>query len=412
MLGKSCGNSTISMTDLATKLEIFEEFLDCSGIALWHFDGEMRLISTNAPNREELLTLFNISGCKKTIRQYCMKQRLPGFCSDTASLIWLAAPKYVNGSLADVFIIGPVFSSSTSGRALTQSLRDLHASPELLQSTLTLLKSVPVIPHTFLMQYGLMLHRCLTDEKLETADVQVITAPISAGRIIPTDPEREPHTGAYALEQKIFQAVEDGNEDFVHPKEIYQRNNGILHRTDPLRSAKNEIITCITLITRAAIRGGMPEESAYALSDYYILLLEDSGSIAEVYKYSQDAFKDFTSRVHKCKMRQGKSKEILDCASYLQLHIGQKVTMAELSDNLGYNKNYLSSEFSREVGMTISDYLLELRMERAKILLLNTDKSVQQIGDELGFNSVSYFSAQFRKKSGQSPSAFRDRRET
>ena len=399
------------MTDLMTKLAVFEEFLDCAGISLWHFDGELRLLSANAQYQEQLMTLLQLSGCRKIIEKYSRKQRIPGFCADAASLIWLVAPKYVNDVLADVFLVGPVFSSSTSERALTQSLRELHVSNELLRSAPALLRSVPVIPHTFLMQYGLMLHRCLTDEKLETADIQIIAATVNTPKKIVADPERGERTGAYALEQQIFQAVEDGNIDFVHPKEIYQRRNGSLHKTNPLRSAKNEIITCITLITRAAIRGGMPEASAYALSDYYILLLEDSDNLAAVYQYSQDAFKDFTSRVHKYKLQQGRSKEILDCISYLQLHMGQKIAMSELADKLGYNKNYLSTKFSGEMGMTISAYLLQLRIERAKVLLQNTNSSIQQISDELGFNSVSYFSAQFRRAIGQSPVAFRDRRE-
>ncbi|MGN0999203.1 MAG: helix-turn-helix domain-containing protein [Faecousia sp.] len=355
--------------------------------------------------------LFNIGGCKKMIQQYCLENRLPGFCSDIASLIWLTSPQYINDTLTDIYIVGPVFSSSTSEYALTKSLLNLHASQELVQSTRALLKAVPVVPHTFLMQYGLILHRCLTGAKLETADIQIIAASGNIHSKILPDTEPESHIGTYALERQIFQAVEDGNIDYIHPKEVYQRHTGTLHRTNPLRNAKNEIITCITLITRAAIRGGMPEESAYSLSDYYILLLEDSSSIAEVYQYSQDAFKDFTSRVHKYKMRQGRSKEIQDCISYLELHLGQKVTMTELSSALGYNKNYLSTKFAKEVGMTISDYLLKLRIDRAKLLLHNSGKPIQQISDELGFNSVSYFSAQFRKATGKSPSDFRNRKE-
>lgn len=397
------------MADLVTKLEVYQEFLDCSNIPLWHYDGEMRLISTNAPNQEALQTLFSIGGCKRQIQQYCLGNRLPGFYSDSASLIWLAAPRYVNDTLTDIYLIGPVFSSHMSEQAMSRSLYNLRVSPELVQSARALLQSVPIVHHTFLMHHGLMLHWCLTGVKLESADIQIISSANNHPRI-PDAPERESRTGTYALEQQIFQAVEDGNIHFVHPKEVYQRNTGMLHKTDPLRSAKNEVITCITLINRAAIRGGMPEDSAYALADHYILLLEDATKISEVYQYSQDAFKDFTTRVHKYKLGQGRSKEIQDCISYLELHIGQKVTMTELARELGYNKNYLSTKFGKEVGMTISEYLLKLRLERAKVWLQNSDKRILEISDDLGFNSVSYFSAQFRKATGQSPTDFRNRK--
>lgn len=398
------------MADLLTKLEVYQEFLDCSSIPLWHYDGEMRLISTNAPNPEALETLFSAGGCKEQIQQYCLNNRLPGLCSDAASLIWLGAPQYVHDALTDIYLIGPVFSSPISEQAFTCSLRSLRVDAKLVQSASSILQSVPIVHHTFLMHHGLMLHRCLTGVKPESTDIQIISSASSHPRI-PDASERESRTGTYALEQQIFKAVEEGNIHFVHPKEVCQHNTGTLHRTDPLRSAKNEIITCITLITRAAIRGGMPEDFAYSLSDYYILLLEESPSIAEVYLYSQDAFRDFTARVHKYKLGLGRSKEIQDCISYLELHMGQKVTMAELAGALGYNKNYLSTKFGKEVGMTISEYLLQLRLERAKVWLQNSDKQIQQISDELGFNSVSYFSAQFRKATGQSPSDFRNRRQ-
>lgn len=399
------------MTDLATKLALYSEFLDCSNVSLWHYDGEMRLISSNHPNQDQFHTLFTIGGSKERIHKYCLCNRMPGFSSDLASLLWLAAPQYTNDTLTDIYIIGPVFSSSISERTLNEALQNMHISTELQRSTSALLKTVPTVHHTLLMQYGLMLYRCLTGEKLETADINAIYENKQPRTSRSMDDPREPRKGTYALELQIFQAVEDGNIDYVHPKELYQRKTGILSRNDPLKQAKSELISGLTLITRAAIRGGMPEDSAYALSDYYIQMGMDCENIAAVYQYTQDAFKDFTARVHKYKTSHGHSKEIRDCISYLQLHLGEKLNMSDLAESIGYNKNYLSTKFGREVGMSISEYMAQLRVERAKVWLQNTDKPIQQISDELGFNSVSYFSAQFRKAVGQSPSDYRNRKD-
>lgn len=398
------------MTDLATKLALFAEFLECSNVFLWHYDGEMRLISSNHPNQDQFHTLFTIGGSKERIHKYCLCNRMPGFSSDLASLLWLAAPQYINNTLTDIYIIGPVFSSNISEHTLSITLQNMSISTDLQRSASALLKMVPTIHHTLLMQYGLMLYRCLTGEKLETADINVIYENKRAGAARSLDDQREPRKGKYALELQIFQAVEDGNIDYVHPKEVYQQQTGTLNRYDPLKNAKSELVSCLTLITRAAIRGGMPEDSAYALSDYYIQMGTDCENIAAVYQYTQDAFKDFTARVHKYKTSHGHSKEIRDCISYLQLHLGKKLNMSDLADAVGYNKNYLSTKFGREVGLSISEYMAQLRIERAKVWLQNTDKPIQQISDELGFSSVSYFSAQFRKAVGQSPTAYRNRK--
>lgn len=136
---------------------------------------------------------------------------------------------------------------------------------------------------------------------------------------------------------------------------------------------------------------------------------EASESVAEVYQYTREAFQDFTRRVHKCKQNQGRSKEILECTGYLELHLDRQVTLDELARALGYNKNYLSTKFRREVGMPASEYILRRKIEQACLWLLHTDKPVQAISDELGFNSPSYFSAQFRKITGQTPTDYRNR---
>lgn len=268
-----------------------------------------------------------------------------------------------------------------------------------------------MIRNTALIQYGIMLHRCLTGEKLAPSDLQLIAVYDTPKRLNTTE-ELDKRTADYALEQQIFQAVEAGNIHYIHPAAVYQIKTGILCRNDPLRHAKNELVSCLTLLTRAAIRGGMPAGSAYALADYYIQQSEDSRNIAEVYQYIQDTFKDYTERVHKYKLAQGRSREIQECISYLELHLNQRVSMDALSEALGYSKNYLSGKFSREVGMSITEYATQLKIERAKVWLQGTGKPIQAISDDLGFNSVSYFSAQFRKLTGQTPSDFRDRKGT
>lgn len=154
-------------------------------------------------------TLFSAGGCKEQIQQYCLNNRLPGLYSDTASLIWLAAPQYVYDTLTDIYLIGPVFSSPMSEQAFTRSLRSLRVDAKLVQSASSILQSVPIVHHTFLMHHGLMLHRCLTGVKPESADIQIIS-PVDSHPRIPDTPERESRTGTYALKQQIFKAVEEG----------------------------------------------------------------------------------------------------------------------------------------------------------------------------------------------------------
>lgn len=254
-----------------------------------------------------------------------------------------------------------------------------------------------------------MLYRCFTDIRLETADFQLITNDAKQKKKLASeDEELFSRAGTYAMECQIFQAAEDGNIDYRHPQKSFSARVGIMASGDPLRHAKNQTIAAITLVTRAAIRGGMSEETAYSLSDWYIQMVEMTTEIAEVYQYSRDAFRDFTQRVRKRKLEQGCSKEILECMSYIELHFRERITMDMLAEACGYSKNYLSAKFVREVGMSVSDYISYVKIRHAKLWLKHSRMPVQQISHELNYNAASYFSAVFKKHTGLTPSEYRN----
>ena len=164
--------------DLQTKLEVFAEFLDCTGVALWHYDGELRLLQSNHPQQERLQKIFLAAENKERILNHCRTSTLPCLGPDSASLLWMAAPYHVNGILTDIYIIGPVFSSVMSERTLTTALQKMHIAEELANQVRELLKTVPTVQYMLLTQYGVMLYRCLFEEKIDPSDIQWLAQPV------------------------------------------------------------------------------------------------------------------------------------------------------------------------------------------------------------------------------------------
>jgi AraC-like DNA-binding protein len=82
--------------------------------------------------------------------------------------------------------------------------------------------------------------------------------------------------------------------------------------------------------------------------------------------------------------------------------------LKKLSANFHFSYNYTSSLFKKETGKNFPDYLQDLRVEKAKQLLRNTDEKIAAIAFNVGFSSEDYFSRIFRKKTGQTPTAFRN----
>ena len=87
----------------------------------------------------------------------------------------------------------------------------------------------------------------------------------------------------------------------------------------------------------------------------------------------------------------------------------QKVTLDEIANYVGYSKFYTSSMFHKKYGMTIQDFILYLRVEYAKKLLVQSNYSITEIILECGFSSTSNFYSKFIKLVGCSPNKFKQK---
>lgn len=85
----------------------------------------------------------------------------------------------------------------------------------------------------------------------------------------------------------------------------------------------------------------------------------------------------------------------------------QNITSEDICRHFSCSRSFMSIQFNRFTGKTLRQYLNELRMNDAKILLKNTDLSVTEIAFSIGFNNSNYFSALFKKEVGKSPLQFR-----
>ena len=85
----------------------------------------------------------------------------------------------------------------------------------------------------------------------------------------------------------------------------------------------------------------------------------------------------------------------------------KKVSLDEIANYVGYSKYYTSSIFHKKYGITIQDFIINLKIEYAKKLLLETNYSVTEIIMESGFSSMSNFYSIFIKTVGCTPLKFK-----
>lgn len=95
------------------------------------------------------------------------------------------------------------------------------------------------------------------------------------------------------------------------------------------------------------------------------------------------------------------------CCEYIDTHPEEKLTLEMPADKAGYTSCHLSRKFKQEMKCSIIDYIQLSKLERAKYLLVNTQTTVDEISDSLGFGTRSYFTSVFKKHTGQTPSDYR-----
>ena len=92
---------------------------------------------------------------------------------------------------------------------------------------------------------------------------------------------------------------------------------------------------------------------------------------------------------------------------YIDLHFKEPLTLDQLAEDAHMNKFYLSHAFKREYGISPINYMITRRIEESKYLLAETDLSLSQIAQLLGFSSLSYFSQVFRRTQAVTPMEYR-----
>ncbi len=103
-----------------------------------------------------------------------------------------------------------------------------------------------------------------------------------------------------------------------------------------------------------------------------------------------------------------KTNPIINSAiTYIDNNIDKNLTLNDLSELCYVSASYFSKVFYKEIGENFTNYIANLRVSRAKMLLKETNKTIQEITYELGFNDTSYFIRQFRKHEGTTPGNFR-----
>ena len=144
-------------------------------------------------------------------------------------------------------------------------------------------------------------------------------------------------------------------------------------QTERLEKVVDEMYACQTI-------AGITEITEKQMAKYMQFIAEDKGSL----KYKTELTKE-----------------------YVRSHYGEDINLDVLARRLYLSAGYLSMIFKKETGENLNQYIKNIRLEKSAELLKSTDKSISEIGCDVGFKNMSYFCKCFRQQYGITPDTYR-----
>lgn len=176
---------------------------------------------------------------------------------------------------------------------------------------------------------------------------------------------------------------------------------------DNLRQLKNMFIVTVTLVSRAAIRGGLTPSVAYQLSNIYMQQGERLTDVDKINYLLGQVQRDYANRVANSISLDKMDSTLYRVIQYVRENTNKNITVADVAKHVGYSRPYLSRKVKKELGFDLSDFIKQCKLEEGKDLLAFSDRSISEISTYLCFSSQSHFQKSFKDKFGVTPQTYR-----
>ncbi len=396
-------------SEVTNRIGLFQEMLSCCHkLLLCSYDTTFYRIGAESEDEKIADDLFSLSREGIDLASNVYEETTPLLFSSQVGMHWLcnSEDEFTDGRC--IYVLGPFFMDDYSEKTINSFLSKVQVSDTMREGAWKLISTLPVLSWGHVQEYALMLHFLITGQKIHQSDLRFLsTEKNTSGNT--KDAHAADRHGTYQAEQEMLRMVREGNLELVkHIDRIAVTGTigQLASPNDSLRQMKNAVQVSITLFSRASIEGGLSPETAYTLCDRYFQNVEKAKSLSELKTISYTLQRDFVERVHAVRTH-ALSKEIESACGYIERHLEDDLTLERLANHAGYADYYFSKKFKHEMGISLVEYIRTKRLDKAAMLLLSTNVSVQEIAMSLQFCSQSYFTDSFRKQYGISPSKFR-----
>lgn len=341
--------------------------------------------------------------------------RNPGFCAFSSELEY--GRVLVEGTDLDI-IVGPAFTLPVTAEIVNQFIRETHTPWEAREQLAEFFYAIPQTSHLQFCRYLALIHLCVNGkdvsiEEFYREDQHKVRSrrERDAERML-TEEELDlvGRHNSYAFEQQLYQCIRSGS--IAGLNELFSRSGAPLNpgkmAGSPVRHTKNVFIKVATNAGMlGAIPGGLGVEKTYQLIDSYVQECEQLETQEEINNLQYMMVLDFCQRVSDTKLPAGISSEVYRCVSFIRSNANRQLSVDDVSRQVHRSSSYMMKLFRQELGIHITAFITQCKLEEAKRLLQYSDRSLAEISSYLCFSSQSYFQNVFKKQYGITPMQFR-----
>lgn len=172
---------------------------------------------------------------------------------------------------------------------------------------------------------------------------------------------------------------------------------------------KARALELAVIISRATIEAGADLNEIFVCNQSFLKEIEQLSSVEEIgvwlsallHRFIDYSF-DFSHIKH--------SDVVFKASEYVKDHYAEKISLEDAAAYVALSKSYLSRIFKEETGESFSAYINKVRIDKAKLMLLDNGTPLVEVASECGFEDQSYFTKVFKRLVGVSPKRYRESR--
>ncbi|MBQ9198072.1 MAG: helix-turn-helix transcriptional regulator [Clostridia bacterium] len=211
----------------------------------------------------------------------------------------------------------------------------------------------------------------------------------------------------YAVENAMLEAIRRGDiSEAIYQQNLFMGFTLDQRVADPLKDAKYMVIAVNTAYRKAIEQAAVHPLYIDGISGQFVKEIENVETLDQLNALIPKMIRHYCLLVQQHSLERY-SAPVRDCLNYIDFHYMEPINLDGLATRFVINKNYLSSRFHKEVGVTVTDYINKTRIRQAEEKLAKTTLSMQAIAEQCGFSDANYFTRTFKKINGISPNEYR-----